>query len=220
MISLPLSKRVIVARLTSDAFDASVMDKPSPARAILHWAGVSVSFCVFSTQLSLFDAIASRKLNRANSTDIASPRPDARCQHHASCYLSLYASCCQIYALRWIVAGWLVAGRRCARVVNSVQQIGTVIPDAVDGPTDRPEVQHPILRRSHEVSGVPCLSPSHTGQCSSSRITGIRSCNVRIVTFATVVRIAKLRSTSPPGPRQPSHTPANASGAPSFRAIA
>jgi hypothetical protein len=62
LISLPLSKRVMVARLTSDAFDASVIDRPSPARAILDCAAVSVSFCVFSTLVSIFAAFASRKL--------------------------------------------------------------------------------------------------------------------------------------------------------------
>jgi hypothetical protein len=52
----------MVARLTSDAFDASVMDKPSPALAILHWAAVRVSLRAFSTLLIIFDAFASRKL--------------------------------------------------------------------------------------------------------------------------------------------------------------
>jgi len=62
-MSFPFSKRVIVARLTSDAFEASVIDKPSPARAILHCAGVSKSFCNPTMQVSIFDAFASRNLN-------------------------------------------------------------------------------------------------------------------------------------------------------------
>jgi hypothetical protein len=48
----------------------------------------------------------------------------------------------------------------------------------------------------------------------------MRSWSARIVALAAVVRIAKVRSTVPSASRQPSHSPASASGAPSALAIA
>jgi len=58
--------------------------------------------------------------------------------------------------------------------------------------------------------GYPALSPSHTGKCSSSRITGIPSYSACIVALAGVIRKAKLRRVSLFGPASPPHrqTPA------------
>ena len=68
--------------------------------------------------------------------------------------------------------------------------------------------------------GSPASSPSHTGQSSGSRITGMRSCKSAMSSFAAVVAMVNVRNTSPAGSRQPSHSPAKARGAPSVRAIA
>ena len=67
----------MAARLTSDAFDASVMDKPSPALAILHCAAFKVSFCVSSTLVSIFAAFASYKLIRSRHIDLVALLSDA-----------------------------------------------------------------------------------------------------------------------------------------------
>ncbi|MEA2732101.1 MAG: hypothetical protein QOF70_6576, partial [Acetobacteraceae bacterium] len=51
-------------------------------------------------------------------------------------------------------------------------------------------------------------------------MTDIRLCKADICALASVVMMAKLRSTSPPGERQPSQIPAKANGSPSARAMA
>jgi hypothetical protein len=75
----------MVARLTSDAFEASVMDKPSPALAILHCTAVSESLCVFFTLLSIFAAFVSRKLIRGSDISLERRKMhDAGRETHAS----------------------------------------------------------------------------------------------------------------------------------------
>src|SRR3954462_12211016 len=114
------------------------------------------------------------------------------------------------YALRWVVAWRRVAWRRRTRIVDPVQQVRAVVPDAVDRPTDRPEMYQTVVGWLHEAGWVPCPLPSHTGKCSSSRITGIPSYSACIVALAGVVRTAKLRTVSLFGPASPPHrqTPA------------
>ena len=53
-------------------------------------------------------------------------------------------------------------------------------------------------------------SPSQVGHASDPRITGIRLCNSVNSWLGVVVTMAKLRTHSPAGERQFSHTPANA----------
>ena len=49
--------------------------------------------------------------------------------------------------------------------------------------------------------GSPSASPSHAGQSSGSKITGMRSCSSAISALAAVVMIQKLRVTVPSGHR-------------------
>lgn len=62
-------------------------------------------------------------------------------------------------------------------------------------------------------------SPSQRGQSAGSNTTGILSCSARNAGHAGVVRMVKLRSTSPSESRQPSHNPAATSNSPSTRAM-
>src|SRR5215213_5894173 len=60
------------------------------------------------------------------------------------------------YALRWIVAWRRVAWRRRTGIVDPVQQVRAVVPDAVDRPTDRPEMYQTVVGWLHEAGWVPC----------------------------------------------------------------
>jgi hypothetical protein len=58
--------------------------------------------------------------------------------------------------------------------------------------------------------------PATPGAAQCVAATGMRSWSARSFSLASQVMMAKVRTTtSPPGPRQPSHSPASAIGAPS-----
>jgi hypothetical protein len=63
-------------------------------------------------------------------------------------------------------------------------------------------------------------SPSHSGHASGARIAGIRLCSAAHSSFGSVVMIAKLRTRSPAGERQLSHSPASAISLRSAKGIA
>ena len=65
-------------------------------------------------------------------------------------------------------------------------------------------------RRDLSWRGSAGSSPSQAGHVSGPRTTGIRLCSSAHSSFGVVVTIAKLRTHSPAGERQFSHSPANA----------
>lgn len=70
------------------------------------------------------------------------------------------------------------------------------------------------------VQGFASASPSHAGQSSGSRITGMRLYSSTTSVLASVVTMVKVRVIASSGLRQSSQRPANATGWPSCRAIA
>jgi hypothetical protein len=65
-------------------------------------------------------------------------------------------------------------------------------------------------RRALSWRGSAGSSPSQAGHVSGSRTTGIRLCSSAHSSFGVIVMVAKLRTLSPAGERQFSHSPARA----------
>jgi hypothetical protein len=68
----------------------------------------------------------------------------------------------------------------------------------------------PSAAGRNKCAGGASVSPNHAGQSVDSKMTGMRVCTWDMAALADVVRMAKVRSASPSGLRQPSQRPANA----------
>jgi hypothetical protein len=79
-----------------------------------------------------------------------------------------------------------------------IEQPSIVIPRTVDAPAYRPSPQHGVVGRRQQLLRVASPSPSHSGQLSDSKTTGIRSCTSRAAALAMVVMIVKYLIASRP----------------------
>ena len=110
-------------------------------------AKAATSLCWTSTQMGIPEHTIGQlpSMPRSNAVLGAAARPPQN---------SLPSRLDRDAGLGRVIPGRRIAPRRRARVIYPVQELGAVVPHAVDGAGHRPEVQHVVSGRPHQCDGV------------------------------------------------------------------